>query len=110
MMCYEFWSFRDDGILQDPLGPTAASGNSNTPTFQRYLTILKLEAKSVSEALMYSNYVMRPSAWEDFTAYNVLVHIRSSLFYTNFDMQSKSDIQYTPIVVTVQQMHINHVT
>jgi len=90
MMCYEFWSFRDDGILQDPLGPTSASGNSNTPMSQRYFNILKVEAKSVFETLMYSNYVMRLSAWEDFTVYNVLVHIRSSLFFINFDAQSKS--------------------
>jgi hypothetical protein len=85
-------------------------GNSNTPTFRRYLSFLKVEAKSVSETLMYSNYVMRLSAWEDFTAYNVLVHIRCSLHYINFDAQSKLDLQYTPTVVTVQQTHTNHFT
>jgi len=51
MTCYEFYSFRDNGILQDSLGPTAASGNSDTPKFQRYLGILKVEAKSVSEKI-----------------------------------------------------------
>ena len=79
------------------------------PTNIKYLSILKGEAKSVSETFMYSNYMMRQSAREDFTAYNVftpgvhyakpiLKHSRNQTFSTR------------PLASRIQQTHINHVT